>query len=146
MEIPCSYGSRSWLNLFSKLLLVKNWNPVLLLVKKLKSGALIGQKQVKHELEPEEQGTWSNRKDVNKIKYMSFFHFPRSCRSHWSQQKKLFWVNNELKLFSRFIIKWRLFYPSFMREGSFKNSSNCNNYFFSKLVISYKNEYIFKML
>ena len=37
-------GSRSWLNFFSKLLSAK----------KLKSGALIGQKRVKHE--PEEQG------------------------------------------------------------------------------------------
>jgi hypothetical protein len=44
--IPCSFGSRSWLNFFSKLLLVK----------KLKSGALIGQKQVKHERELNEQG------------------------------------------------------------------------------------------
>jgi hypothetical protein len=42
--IPCFSGSRSWLNFFSKLLLVK----------KLKSGALIGQNRV--EREPEEQG------------------------------------------------------------------------------------------
>jgi hypothetical protein len=46
MGISCSFGSRSWLNFFSKRLSVK----------KLKSGALIGQKQVKHEREPKEQG------------------------------------------------------------------------------------------
>ena len=39
--IPCSSGLRSWLNFFSKLLLVKN----------LKSGALSRQKRVKHERE-----------------------------------------------------------------------------------------------
>ena len=44
--ISCPSGSRSWLNFFLKLLLVK----------KLKSGALIGQKRVKHERKPEEQG------------------------------------------------------------------------------------------
>ena len=44
--IPSSFGSRSWLNFFSKRLLVK----------KLKSGALIGQKQVENERLPKEQG------------------------------------------------------------------------------------------
>jgi hypothetical protein len=43
---PKKNFERSWLNFFSKLLLVKQ----------LKSGALIGQKQVKHEREPKEQG------------------------------------------------------------------------------------------